>query len=182
MSYAELALRIAGCTACPLAEGRSSVVVGSGPVPAPLALVGEAPGAEEDESGLPFVGRAGRLLDALLAEAGLCRGDAAVLNVVKCRPPGNRPPRRGEIDACRGWLDAQLAAVAPRLVVAMGGTAAGWFLGRGHRLADLRGRVHSVTGRRVLATYHPSAAIRFGPRGAPMAALRRDLALAASLL
>ena len=103
-------------------------------------------------------------------------------NVVRTRPPGNRTPKRAEIDRCRPWLDRQLDLIAPELVVALGLTAVGWFLGRGVRLGASRGVVHEVGARRVLATYHPSAAIRFGPRGAPMAALREDLTRAARLL
>lgn len=180
--YPALVARIASCTACPLAAGRRRVVVGSGPVPARLLLVGEAPGAQEDAAGVPFVGRAGQLLDRLLTEAGLRRSQVAVTNVVKCRPPGNRPPARLEVDTCRGWLTAQLAAVEPMVVVTLGGTATAWALGPGRRLADVRGRTHTVEGRAVLPTYHPSAALRFGPAGAPLARLREDLAMAAGLV
>jgi DNA polymerase len=162
------------------------VVVGEAPEDARLALVGEAPGAQEDVAGRPFVGRAGQLLDQLLTDAGLVRDEIAVLNVVKCRPPGNRTPRRDEVEQCRPWLTGQLEVIAPRLVVALGLTAVTWFLGRRTTLAAARGRVHQVqlAARRipVLATYHPSAAIRFGPGGAPMAALREDLARAAKIL
>lgn len=180
---AALAAAARGCMACPeLVASRTTVVVGAAPPLARLALVGEAPGAREDASGLPFVGKAGQLLDRLLLEAGLDRAQAAVLNTLKCRPPGNRPPRPVELARCRGWLDRQLELVAPELVIALGSTAVGWFHGRGARIAVLRGRWIDVAGRRVLATYHPSAALRFGPGGAPMAALREDLALAARLL
>jgi DNA polymerase len=178
-----LAAELRSCVACPeLAAARTSVVVGVAPPAARLLLVGEAPGAEEDAAGVPFVGQAGRLLDRVLAEVGLPRAAVGVVNVLKCRPPGNRKPRADEVARCRGWLTAQLTAVDPALVVALGGTATEWFLGRGSRLGSVRGRVHEVAGRRVLPTYHPSAAIRFGPSGAPLAALRADLALAASLL
>jgi DNA polymerase len=145
-------------------------------------VVGEAPGADEDRLGRPFVGKAGRLLDELLAEAGLDRSRVAVLNVLQCRPPGNRAPTPAEIARCSGWLDRKLELVGPELVVALGLTATGWFLGRGVRLGAVRGSVHEVGGRRVLPTYHPSAAIRYGPGGEPMAGLRADLALAAELL
>jgi len=179
--YPALAAQISGCTVCPLAQSRTTVVVGSGPVPAPLLLLGEAPGAQEDATGRPFVGRAGQLLDRLLAEIGIARTDLAVTNVVKCRPPGNRAPARLEIATCRGWLAAQLELIAPRVVVTLGGTATGWALGRGHRLADVRGRSHDIDGRSVVPTYHPSAGLRFGPAGEPMALLRADLAFAADL-
>jgi DNA polymerase len=182
-AWPELADRIRSCTACPeLVAGRSNVVVGDAPHGVRLALVGEAPGAEEDRSGRPFVGKAGQLLDRLLGEAGLDRAQVAVLNTLKCRPPGNRVPRVGELTRCRGWLEQQLTVLAPELVLALGGTAVAWFHGPGARIAAHRGRWSHVGGQRVLATYHPSAALRFGPAGAPMAALREDLALAARLL
>lgn len=175
-----LAVRIRGCTACSeLAAARTTVVVGSHPgSPTSVMLVGEAPGANEDESGIPFVGRAGQLLDELLAEVGMPRQTVAVANVLKCRPPKNRKPARAEIANCRGWLTAQLAIVDPAIVVALGATAVEWFFGSGAKIGVLRARFHEIGGRQVLPTYHPSAAIRFGPRGMPRAALREDLALA----
>lgn len=184
-AWRALAAEISGCRACAeLAQCRQKVVVGEPPTGTrsrTLALVGEAPGAAEDAAGRPFVGKAGQLLDQLLNDAALDRSEAAVLNVLKCRPPGNRTPRADELARCRPYLQRQLALLAPTLVVALGLTAVTWFLGP-TRLAAARGRVHLVDGLPVLATYHPSAAIRFGPAGAPMAALRDDLALAAKLL
>lgn len=180
-SWESVAAEIRGCHACSeLAASRTNVVVGQLPAHgAKVLLVGEAPGANEDATGIPFVGKAGQLLDQLLGEVGLPRETVAVANVLKCRPPGNRKPTTAEIGNCRGWLTAQLAIVDPTLVVAMGGTAVEWFFGRGAKIGQLRGRVHDKAGRRVLPTYHPSAAIRFGPRGMPRAALREDLAVAA---
>jgi DNA polymerase len=172
------------CLACPeLAASRQHVVVGDVPAGGrrPLfALVGEAPGATEDETGRPFVGRSGALLDLLLAEAGLDRSAGAVLNVVKCRPPGNRTPKSFEVARCSGWLRRQLALLDPPVVVALGLSSAKWFLGPRTVLADVRGRPHEVDGRAVWATYHPSAAIRFGPNGAPRAGLAADLAAVAA--
>jgi DNA polymerase len=183
VSWAELAAAAQTCVACPeLAASRTTVVVGDAPAGARLALVGEAPGAEEDRTGRPFVGRAGALLDRLLAEAGLDRCGVAVVNVLQCRPPGNRTPTTTEATRCRGWLERKLHLIAPELVVTLGLSAAAAFLGRGVRLASVRGEVHEVDGRRILPTYHPSAAIRFGPNGAPLAALRADLRTAAGLL
>ena len=174
---------IAGCLACPeLASTRQRVVPGVFPAGARLLLVGEAPGAQEDAVGTPFVGRGGQLLDTVLDQAGLHRGQVAVANVLKCRPPRNRAPAPAEMRRCRGWLDRQVALADPEVVVTLGGTALTWALGRGHRLADMRGRAHEWNGRLLVVTYHPSAALRFGPNGAPMAALRADLALARSLL
>ena len=182
-TWDELAREVRGCTACAeLAQTRLQVVPGVRPAGARLMLIGEAPGAAEDESGVPFVGRAGQLLDSLLAEAGLDRAETAVVNVLKCRPPGNRKPTRAEVGRCRPWLDRQLALAAPDLVVTLGGTAAEWALGPGVRLGASRGRLHDVSGRRLVVTYHPSAALRFGPKGAPIAALREDLAWVAELL
>lgn len=177
-----LATLVRGCTACPeLAATRTQVVVGRVPVRARLLVLGEAPGATEDQTGEPFVGRSGRLLDELLADVGLARADVAVLNTLKCRPPGNRPPTRAESATCRPWTDRQLALADPAVVVALGLSAARWWLGP-TSLTAARGRVHDVGGRKVLATYHPSAALRGGPGGAPRRLLREDLALAASLL
>jgi uracil-DNA glycosylase len=188
-TWEDVAARARACVACTdLAATRTTVVVGEPPGPgwSGLAIVGEAPGAEEDATGRPFVGRAGQLLDRLLVEAGLSRDRVAVFNTLKCRPPGNRAPRAAELANCRPYLEAQLAAIGPRLVLALGSTAVGWFLGRGARLGELRGRVHRVpvADREldVVASYHPSAAIRFGPNGAPLAALREDLKYAAGLL
>ena len=167
-----------GCTACPeLAATRTQVVPGVVPPTARLLLLGEAPGAREDETGLPFVGASGQLLDQLLAEAGSSRTEVGVLNTLKCRPPGNRPPSRAESRTCRGWTERQIELAAPRVVVALGLSATRWFLGP-TTLAAVRGRLHDVAGLRVLPTYHPSAAIRFGPGGEPRRLLREDLALA----
>jgi uracil-DNA glycosylase family 4 len=173
------------CVACPeLVAARKQVVVGDVPADGPprFALVGEAPGATEDETGRPFVGRSGALLDELLAEAGLSRAEAAVLNVVKCRPPGNRTPKAAEVARCSGWLRRQLELLDPPVVVALGLSAAKWFLGPRTVLASVRGRPHEVDGRAVWATYHPSAALRFGPNGAPRAGLLADLKAVAEWL
>jgi len=183
VSWAELAAAAQTCVACPeLAASRTTVVVGDAPAGARLALVGEAPGAEEDRTGRPFVGRAGALLDRLLAEAGLDRSGVAVVNVLQCRPPGNRTPTTTEATRCRGWLERKLDLVGPELIVTLGLSAATAFLGRGITLAAVRGKVHEVDRRTVLPTYHPSAAIRFGPNGTPVAALRADLGRAAELI
>ncbi|MCW2599153.1 MAG: phage polymerase-related protein [Frankiales bacterium] len=173
---------IRACTACALlAAFRTTVVVGTAPPGARLVVVGEAPGALEDETGFPFVGRSGQLLDRLLAEAGLPRDRVAVLNTVKCRPPGNRVPTAHETANCRPWLSQQLAVLDPHLIVTLGLSAAAWFLGR-TTLHAVRGRVHEVDGRRVLPTFHPAAALRGGPEGEPMRLLREDLATAVRLV
>lgn len=183
--WGSLATAARGCVACPeLAATRQHVVVGDVPTSGRprLVLVGEAPGATEDETGRPFVGKSGQLLDQLLAEAGLDRAQAAVLNIVKCRPPGNRTPKAPEVARCSGWLRRQLELLDAPVVVALGLSSAKWFLGPRTVLAAVRGRPHEVDGRAVWATYHPSAAIRFGPKGAPRAGLLADLTAVAGTL
>ena len=183
--WAALAAAARACTACPeLAAARQQVVVGDVPVTGRprFALIGEAPGAREDETGRPFVGRSGALLDLLLAEAGLARSEAAVLNIVKCRPPGNRTPKAPEVARCSGWLRRQLVLLDAPVVVALGLSSAKWFLGPRTVLGEVRGRPHPWEGRALWATYHPSAAIRFGPNGAPRAGLLADLTAVAGSL
>ena len=174
------------CTACPeLVAGRTQVVVGDVVPGARVVVVGEAPGAQEDLTGRPFVGRSGQLLDRLLAEAGLSRTGVHVLNTVKCRPPGNRTPSRDETARCRPWLEQQLALLQPDVVVALGLSAIRWFLGP-TSLAAVRGRAHEATLPGVapallVPTWHPSGALRRGPQGEPVRQLTADLALAAGL-
>jgi uracil-DNA glycosylase len=124
-----------------------------------VMLVGEAPGASEDEQGRPFVGRAGRLLDEVLAEAGLERRQVYITNVVKARPPGNRDPRVGEVAHCLPWLEAELALIQPRLVVPLGRHALAHFAGQ-RNIAQLHGRTVTVRGRTLFPLYHPAAALR----------------------
>jgi uracil-DNA glycosylase len=166
---------ILSCRRCALSETRQRVVVGSGPVTAPLMIIGEAPGASEDAGGEPFIGRSGRLLFSLISdELGLSREQCFVTNVVKCRPPGNRPPRPAEIAQCRPWLDRQLAEVSPRCVVALGRTAARTVLGVRGAMADEHGRVRHLGAVSAIATYHPAAALRHATTITPL--LRADLA------
>jgi DNA polymerase len=175
----QLAATAATCVACAeLVLTRTTVVTGDFPPRPRFLVVGEAPGAQEDETGRPFVGKAGQLLDQLLGEAGVGRSEIAVANVLKCRPPGNRAPTRAEAARCTQWLDRQFELLDPSLVVALGGTAVAWALGHGVRLGDVRGEVHPWRGRRLVVSYHPSAAIRFGPKGMPRAALEADLRVA----
>ncbi len=178
-----LAAAVRGCVACDaLAATRTTVVVGDVIADARLLIVGEAPGANEDIAGRPFVGKGGQLLDGLLAEVGLTRSETAVLNVLKCRPPANRTPARAEAARCSGWLDRQVELLDPWLVLTLGRTALTWAVGASITLAAARGMAHDWRGRRLVASYHPSAAIRFGPRGEPRLALEADLRLVAELL
>ncbi len=148
---------IRACTLCRLHKGRTFAVPGEGPVFAPVLLVGEAPGRDEDATGRPFVGSAGRILEAALTAARLPRSAVFITNVVKCRPPKNRRPRRDEVSACRMYLMGQIACVQPRVIVTLGATALRGVLGPGHELKDARRRRLALGGIPVVATYHPAA-------------------------
>ena len=149
------------CRRCNLAATRTNVVFSDGVPSARLAVVGEAPGAQEDKTGLAFVGPAGKLLDLLLAAIDLSRETSAyICNVLKCRPPGNRNPLPGEIEQCSPFLGRQMDLIAPEAILALG-TFAGQFLtGRALPLGQLRGEVHSYQGVPVVVTYHPAALLR----------------------
>ena len=164
LDLAELAAVAAGCTRCPLSEGRNTVVFGTGDPDADLMLVGEGPGAEEDRQGLPFVGRSGKLLDELLVqEVGLDRSAVYIANVVKCRPPDNRDPQPEEIAACRPYLQRQVELVAPRVLVTLGNFATKVLLDTKEGITRLRGRRYAWGDGVVLVpTYHPAALLRGG--------------------
>lgn len=149
-----------GCPRCRLSETRTHVVFGEGDPSAELLVVGEAPGAEEDRSGRPFVGRAGKLLDLLLASAGFARESVYICNVLKCRPPGNRNPQPEEIAACSPYLVRQMELVAPRAVLALGSFAAQTLLGTTESIGRLRGDVHRLHDVPLVPTYHPAALLR----------------------
>lgn len=158
-----LAATVANCQRCRLCETRTQTVLGVGPRPAPLMIVGEGPGADEDAQGEPFVGRAGKLLDEMLAAIGASRHtDTYIANVVKCRPPGNRDPAQDEAEACRPFLEAQIAAVRPRLIVALGRIAAQRLLATEEPLARLRGPLHHYGPERtpLFVSYHPAYLLR----------------------
>jgi DNA polymerase len=157
-----IAERVSRCTACPLHGGRMRTVFGVGQVGARCMVIGEAPGAEEDRQGEPFVGRAGRLLDAMLSACGLGREAVYITNIVKCRPPGNRDPRPEEVAACADYLRHQLALVRPEVILAVGRVAAQNLLGSDSPIGRLRGRdhVHGETGVPVIVTYHPAYLLR----------------------
>jgi uracil-DNA glycosylase family 4 len=157
------ALRIAAreCRRCGLCGQRRQAVFGVGHESAPWLFVGEGPGADEDEKGEPFVGQAGKLLDSMLAALGLQRGrEVYIANVVKCRPPGNRVPAPEEAAACAPFLDRQVDLIQPKLIVALGRTAAIRLTGAEASLASLRGRVHAYRGIPLVITYHPAYLLR----------------------
>jgi uracil-DNA glycosylase len=158
-----LAGHLRACTDCPLSAGRTNAVVGAGDPDARLMFVGEAPGANEDRLGVPFVGQAGKLLDGLLQGIGFAREDVFVANVLKCRPPGNRDPRPDEIDACRGYLEEQVALVQPRVVCTLGNFATKLLSGRPDGISTVHGRPMPVTfgghDTQLYPVFHPAAAL-----------------------
>jgi len=161
------------CTACRLAETRTTVVFGAGNPNADVMFVGEGPGQQEDEQGLPFVGRSGQLLEQLLGEIGLARKDVYIGNVVKCRPPQNRDPRPDEIEACKGYLRTQLTLIQPMVVVTLGNFASKLLLRTDTGITRLRGTAYEWWGRFLVPTFHPAAALRGNPR--VLADMRDDL-------
>ncbi|MGH2687147.1 MAG: uracil-DNA glycosylase [Actinomycetota bacterium] len=170
----ELALTAHDCVRCPLAGGRTQVVWGMGDPNADLMFVGEGPGAEEDKQGLPFVGRSGKLLDRLmLEEIGITRDRCYIANVVKCRPPANRDPKPEEIAACRPWLEQQVDAIRPKVVVTLGRFAAQVLLETTDGITKLRGRSYPFRHGVLIPTFHPAAVLRGGAE--PMAQMRADL-------
>lgn len=151
---------IGECTRCALHKGRNKIVFADGSANARLMFVGEGPGADEDAQGLPFVGRAGQLLNNMITAMGLKREEVYIANVVKCRPPGNRTPEPEEANTCSPFLFQQIDVVRPEVLVALGATAATYLLGQRQPLAGLRGRVHSLRGSRLIVTYHPAYLLR----------------------
>ena len=149
------------CTRCPLAfQGRHTVVFGDGKPDARLMFIGEGPGADEDAQGLPFVGRAGQLLNNMIAAMGLARSDVYIANIVKCRPPQNRVPEPEEANTCAPFLFRQIDVIQPEVIVALGSTAATYLLGGKSPLARLRGRIHEARGAKLIVTYHPAYLLR----------------------
>lgn len=157
---AQVAELVAECTKCRLCESRSHTVPGEGPDAARLVCVGEGPGRTEDETGRPFVGQAGELLTKILAAIGLSREQVYICNVVKCRPPQNRTPQYDEIAACVPYLFRQLELLAPKVILAMGNTAAQTLLNTKQSLGALRTKVHRFRGIPLIVTYHPAALLR----------------------
>ncbi|MGI6152473.1 MAG: uracil-DNA glycosylase [Christensenellaceae bacterium] len=178
-SFKELYETVMHCTACRLSEKRTNVVFGEGNLHADIMFIGEGPGAREDETGRPFVGAAGQLLDKMLNDIGLARKDVFIGNTVKCRPPGNRDPKPDEREACIGYLRAQVAFIKPKLIVCLGRIAAGVILGREVRMMREHGQIFDVKKFLIMPTFHP-AALLHNPDNAQYA--REDFQLLKSKL
>jgi DNA polymerase len=155
-----IAQLVAGCTKCRLCESRTRTVPGEGPSEARLVVIGEGPGRVEDETGRPFVGAAGELLTKILGAIALPREQVFICNVVKCRPPENRPPQYDEIAACLPYLHRQIEILKPTVILAMGNTAAQTLLNAKQSLGSMRNHVHRFRGIPVIVTYHPAALLR----------------------
>jgi uracil-DNA glycosylase len=151
---------IGDCTRCALHKGRHTIVFADGDPNARLMFVGEGPGADEDAQGLPFVGRAGQLLNNMIGAMGLRREQVYIANIVKCRPPQNRVPEPVEANTCAPFLYRQIDVIRPEVIVALGSTAATYLLGGKSPLAALRGRIHHVRGSKLIVTYHPAYLLR----------------------
>jgi DNA polymerase len=178
-----LAEEAATCTACRLSDTRTSVVFGAGDPDASLFIIGEGPGANEDLSGVPFVGRSGELLDRLLREVlDLGRDQVFIANIVKCRPPDNRDPKPDEIASCSGFLSGQIAAVSPMVIVTLGNVATRAVVGTREGITTLRGTLQTTAlcSVPVVPTFHPAAGLRGGPQ--VVATMAEDLALVGGLI
>ncbi|MCA1900123.1 MAG: uracil-DNA glycosylase [Chloroflexi bacterium] len=155
---AQIAMEIATCEKCALHESRKKTVPGEGPARAEIMFIGEAPGFHENEQGRPFVGASGRFLEQLLSQAGLTRGEVFIANVVKCRPPGNRDPQPEELAACGEYLEAQIEAVNPSIIVTLGRFSMNRFF-PGAKISAAHGQMKRVGGRFVIPMFHPAAAL-----------------------
>ncbi|MCF8041716.1 MAG: uracil-DNA glycosylase [Desulfarculaceae bacterium] len=159
-SLAQVRQWMGECTRCPLSQGRNKIVFGSGPEDARIMFIGEGPGEQEDRQGLPFVGPAGKLLDAMLAAVGMKREQVYIANIVKCRPPRNRDPQADEVAACRPFLEAQVKLIAPQAICTLGRPAAHALLNSDAPMGRLRGKWSQTLGVPVLPTYHPAYLLR----------------------
>jgi DNA polymerase len=159
-NWEELRECVAGCTRCELSQSRTNTVFGVGNPDADWMIIGEAPGAEEDRRGEPFVGRAGKLLDQMLVAIGESRGSVFIANILKCRPPNNRDPKPNEAAACREYLNNQIALVRPKIILAVGRIAAQNLLGTDDPVGRMRGRAYDLDGIPLVVTYHPAYLLR----------------------
>lgn len=158
--YTELNNKARQCSACRLRGGCKQVVFGDGSPTAAIVFVGEGPGSDEDDQGIPFVGRAGKLLDKILAASELQREEVYIANVVKCRPPGNRLPNPDEVKICRNFLEAQIRLIHPQIIVCLGALAAQTVIDPRSRIGQVRGKWFIRNGIKIMATYHPAALLR----------------------
>lgn len=170
-SYPDLTTHMRACTACPLSDTRTQVVVGSGPTPCSFMIIGEGPGQQEDASGLPFVGRSGQLLTKILSAVGIDRDTAAfIANIVKCRPPGNRNPHASEIEACRDYLIRQIQLVQPKVIALLGAPALKSILAETQPISAVRGRWYQMAVSYMddplylMPLFHPSYLLRHASR------------------
>jgi uracil-DNA glycosylase len=154
----QVAREAADCTKCSLHHSRKNAVPGEGPADAEILFIGEGPGFHENQQGRPFVGAAGKFLDELLAGIGMRREEVFITNVVKCRPPGNRDPKPEEIEACNEYLEEQIQAIKPKVIVTLGRYSMGQFLPNA-KISDVHGQVMRVKGRLIVPMYHPAAAL-----------------------
>jgi DNA polymerase len=159
-ALAAIRSEIGDCIRCRLSERRNTIVFADGNSDADIMFVGEGPGADEDEQGLPFVGKAGQLLNNMITAMGIRREDVYIANVVKCRPPGNRTPERDECDTCGPFLMQQIETVRPKIIVALGATAAKYLLNVQDSMANLRGKIYDLRGIPLAVTYHPAYLLR----------------------
>jgi len=175
----ELNSKISDCNLCPLSSSRTNTVPGEGSIETPVVFVGEGPGADEDASGKPFVGRAGELLTRILESVGLSRQDVFITNIVKCRPPKNRVPTTDEQRACSAYLLSQLAVIKPKVIVALGATALSYFVAQdGIQITKVRGQLFDwIGGVKVFAMFHPSYLLRNASRapGSPKSLTWEDI-------
>lgn len=160
MDWDELRATVSSCTRCELHQGRTQTVFGVGNVNADWMIIGEAPGAEEDRRGEPFVGRAGKLLDEMLRAIGHSRDSVFIANILKCRPPNNRDPKPAESSQCRGYLERQIELIQPRIILAVGRIAAQLLLDSDAPVGRLRGKAHSLGDIPLVVTYHPAYLLR----------------------
>jgi uracil-DNA glycosylase len=156
----DLYSQIHDCTICPLGSTRKNFVFGSGNPNADIMVIGEAPGADEDEQGLPFVGRAGQLLTKILEAINLSREEVFICNIIKCRPPQNRVPNPIEVESCEPYLMKQIELIKPEFILALGLTAVDTLLKKKHKMGDIRGSIMNYHGIKMLVTYHPAALLR----------------------
>ncbi|MBQ8995148.1 MAG: uracil-DNA glycosylase [Oscillospiraceae bacterium] len=160
MTLQDIDNRVKGCIACDLCKTRTNTVFGTGNPNASIMFVGEAPGRNEDETGIPFVGAAGHLLDDYLTAVGLSREDVYIANIIKCRPPNNRDPRPDEEDCCIHFLHEQIDLINPKLIVCLGRIAAKRLIDPNFQVTRQHGEIYSYQGRKIMATFHPAALLR----------------------